>query len=125
MKTYSTIEQINADIVDGVLTVEDDVTFKVSFSIDASIRVEGDIKASDIKAWNIHARDINALDINARDIHALNINAFDINASDINALDISFYAVCFAYTALVCKSIVGRRENNKYFCLDSEVIIKN
>lgn len=125
MKTYSTIEQINADIVDGVLTVKDDVTFKVSFSIDASIRVEGDINALDINALDINARDIHALDINAWNINARDIHALDIKAWNIKAWDISFSAVCFAYSSFVCKSIVGRRENNKYFCFDSEVIIKN
>lgn len=53
------------------------------------------------------------------------INARDINAIDINANNISFYAVCFAYKTFVCNSIEGRRENSKYFCLDSDVVIKS
>ena len=84
-----------------------------------------DINAFDIKAWDIKARDINACDINACDIKAGNIKALDINARDINANKISFNAVCFAYKTFVCNAIRGRRENSKYFCLDSDVVIKS
>ena len=97
-----------------------------------------DIDARDIDAGNINARDINAEDINARDIDAGNINALNISARDIDARDIdagninarninggniSFYAVAFACISFKCKSIVGRRHKNKYFCLDGEVEI--
>lgn len=75
---------------------------------------------SGINAW-----DINALDINACDIKAWDIKARDINALDIKANNISFYAVCFARETFVCNSIKGRRENSKYFCLDSDVVIKS
>lgn len=54
-------------------------------------------------------------------IKALEIIARDINAGNIKAKDIVYYAVCFAYEKLVCKSIKGRRENSKHFCLDSEI----
>ena len=136
MKIYKTQEEIEADIKDDVLTVEGDVKFEVSFSITASLKITGDIIAwdiiaGDINALNINAWNINALNINARDIEALNINARDINAwdieaGDINALnieawDISFYAVCFAYVKFVCKSVIGRRDNSKFFCLDGDV----
>ena len=79
-----------------------------------------DIISLDIIAWDIKARDINAWGINSRDI-----NSRDINAGNIKANNISFYAVCFAYKTFVCNSIKGRRENSKYFCLDSDVVIKN
>lgn len=130
MKIYKNQSEVDADIKDGVLLIKGDVRFEVSFSIEANIVVEeGDINALDINAWDIKAGDINAVDINAGDINAVdikagNINAGDINALDINAVDISFYAVAFAYNSFVCKSIVGRRENSKYFCLDKEVEIK-
>lgn len=88
-----------------------------------------DINALDINAWDINACDIKALDIyafdiNACDIYARNIKALDINAGNINANNISFYAVCFAYKTFVCNAIIGRRENSKYFCLDSDVVMK-
>ena len=82
-----------------------------------------DINASDIDALGINARDINACNIKAWDITAKNINAFDINAYNIDAYDIIFDAVCFARKTFVCKSIKGQRNNNKYFCLDSDVVI--
>ena len=90
----------------------------------------GNIKACDIEAWDIEAfdikaRDIQAFDINAGDINAWDINSGDINARNIKANNISFYAVCFARETFVCNSIKGRRENSKYFCLDSEVVIKS
>ena len=52
------------------------------------------------------------------------IEAGNIEAGNIKAGDISFYAVCFAYFSFSCKSIIGQRNNSKYFCLDSEVVIK-
>ena len=138
MKIYKTQAEIEADIVDGVLTVNEDVKFECSFSINASLKIEGDIDARNIDAWDIDACNIDAGDINARNIDARNINARDIyagdidagdidawniNAGDIDAGDISFWAVCFAYNSFKCKSIAGRRDNAKYFCLDKEVEI--
>ena len=99
MKIYDTIAEVRSDIIDGCLTVEGSVRFTFSFAIDASIVV---------KAGNIEARDIKAGNIEARDIEAWNI---------------SFYAVCFAYLKFTCQSISGRRENARYFCLDSEIVI--
>ena len=92
----------------------------IDIKIDFDLNIE-----CDINAWNINSGDINAWDINAMDINAMDINARDINAMDINANNISFYAVCFAYKTFVCNSIEGRRENSKYFCLDSDVVIKS
>jgi hypothetical protein len=140
MKTYKTEEEIKKDVVNGILEINGDVNFECSFSLNISLKIEGNIDARDINAWNIDARDINAWnidarninawninarDINAWNINAWNINAWDINAGNINAWNIQFYAVCFAYVKLVCRSIVGRRDKSKFFCLDSEVIVKN
>jgi len=86
-----------------------------------------DINAWDINAWDINAnaRDIDAWDINARNIDARNIDAWDINAGNINARNINYYAICFAYEDIKCKSIKGRRNNCKHFVLDGEIIIKD
>ena len=113
MKIYKTQKEIEADIKDGVLTVDGDVKFEVSFSIFASLKIAG----------NITARDINAGNITAWNITARDITAWDITAWDINAGNINFYAVCFAYAKFVCNSIVGRRQNSKYFSLDGKVKI--
>jgi hypothetical protein len=96
-----------------------------SCSIIASNIKAGDITAFDIEASNIKARDIDAWNIRARNIEARNIEARDINATNaIIARDISFYAVCYAYENIFCRSITGRREDNsKYFALDGKVFI--
>src|SRR3990167_29589 len=99
MKTYKTQAEVDADIKNNILKIEDSVTFECSIEIKARI-----------VARNINAGDINAGNINAWDINARNIIAGNINAWDINARDISFYAVACAYSNLICRSIVGRRE---------------
>ena len=107
MEIYKNQAEVEADIIDSVLTIEGDVSFEFNLKIEASIIVKaGNIKAGDIKAWNIEAGDIKA-----RKIEAWNIEAGDI----------SFYSVCWSYISLKCKSIVGRREKSKYFCIDKEV----
>ena len=102
----------------------------IDIKIDFDLNIECNIEARNIESWDIKSGDINAWDINAWDIKARNINSGDINACDIkadniNANNIYFNAVCFAYKTFVCESIEGRRENSKYFCLDSEVVIKS
>ena len=80
-----------------------------------------DISASDISALNISAHNISASDISASDIFASDISAHNIFASNISALNISYYAVCFAYRSIKCKSIKGSRKNSKHFVLDGEI----
>lgn len=108
------------------------IDIKIDFDLNIECNIKArNIKAYDITAWDIKSRDINAFDINAGnidacDIKARNIKALDINSSgNINANKISFNAVCFAYKTFVCNAIRGRRENSKYFCLDSDVVIKS
>ena len=120
IKIYHTQSEVDADIKDGVLKVDSDVRFEFSLKVEARLEINGDISA-----WNITARDINARDINTANISAGDIIARDIIAGEIIAGNISFHAVCFAYHSFVCKSIKGRRENAKYFCLDKEVEVKN
>ena len=74
---------------------------------------------------NIDAKDIGALNIDASDIKAMNIEAWDINVWNIEAQDISYYAACFAYKNIKCKSIKGRRNNAKHFVLDGKLKIEN
>ena len=131
MKIYKTQKEVDADIKDNTLTIKGDVIFEFSLKMEARLVVEGgNIKAWDIEAWNIKAWDIEAGNIKAGDIEAENIKAGDIEAENIKAWNIeagniSFYAVAFVYISFKCKSIIGRRENAKYFCLDSEVVISN
>lgn len=106
----------------------------IANNIDARHINTMDIKAGKINTWNICARniiasninawDICACDINANDIYALDIDADDINAYNIKAMNINYYAVCFAYKNIKCKSIKGNRENCKHFVLDGKLIIE-
>ena len=138
MKTYKTQKEVEKDIVDGVLKINEDVTFECNIDIDASINAYN-INALDINASNINANTINAYNINASKIDAYNINAWDINASkinantinantinahNINALDIKYYAFCIAYETLKVKTIKGRRPNSFHKCLDNEIEYK-
>ena len=91
----------------------------VIFNFDLNVK-------SNIYAWNIYARNINALNINAKDICACYIDAndikvHDINAANINANNINYYAVCYAYENIKCKSIKGRKYNSKHFVLDGKL----
>lgn len=102
-----------------------DIEIKFSLRTAATLAAR-DIKAHDIIVWDITANDITANDITAdnitaNDIEANNINAENISAYRIKANKIKFYAVCYAYYSFECKSIVSRRKNAKYFCLDGEV----
>ena len=81
---------------------------------------------SNIYAWNIYGRSINALNIDAKDIYACyidanDIKAHDISAASINANNINYYAVCYAYENIKCKSIKGRKHNSKHFVLDGSI----
>jgi len=119
MKIYKTQKEVEADIKNGVLTINGDVKFECCISIEASITAEN-ITARNITAWDINARNITAGDINA-----WNINAGDINARDINAWDISYYAFCCSYNSIKCTSIKAERDiHQEPICLDGKLEIK-
>jgi len=148
MKIYKTQIEIENDIKNGELFIDGDVKFECSFTIEASLRINGHIFADtvDINAWNINVLDINAENINARDINADNINVLDINADninagninakdikagDINAFDINadnilYYAFCSVYKGIRCLSIKAKREKaQEPVCLDGKLEIKH
>ena len=121
--TYEFIE--NGNLID----VKIDFDLNIECNINARDIQAWDIEAWDIEAWdikarNIRARDINAVNINAWDIKAKYIIARDISAENINANNILYDSVCYARSKFVCNSIKGTRKNSKYFCLDSDVVIK-
>ena len=122
MKVFNSLEEMKLYYNEKINTYEFIENNRlIDIKIDFDLNMECNIKARNIKAWNIKASD----DINACDINAWDIKARNINSGNIKANNISFYAVCFAYNTFVCNSIKGRRENSKYFCLDSEVVIKS
>ena len=93
----------------------------VVFNFDLNVK-------ANIHAWNIYAKNINALNIDAKDIFVCYLNANDIKAHDINALsinanNISYYAICYAYENIKCKSIKNRKNNAKHFVLDGHIYI--
>lgn len=63
-------------------------------------------------------------DIRAENIDVLDIKASNIEAENINAENIDYYAVCFAYGNIKCKSIQGRVENAKHFVLDGTLEVQ-
>ena len=95
----------------------------VVFNFD--LNIQANIDAKNINAFDIKACNIKACNIDACDIKAMNIEAWDINAWNIEVQDISYYAVCFAYKNIKCKSIKGRRDNAKHFVLDGMLEVEN
>ena len=93
MKIINTQEELEALIDDNGDIVIDD-----DLTINCNIKIEANIQAWDIKAADIEAR-------------------------DIKANDISYYAVCFAYKSIICRSIKGRRDKSKHFVLDGTITI--
>ena len=126
MKVFNNLEEMEPYYNEEINTYEFIENNRlIDIKIDFDLNISSNIKAGNIEACNIEAGNINSWDINAQDINARDIQACNINAWDINANNISFYAVCFAYKTFVCNTIRGIRENSKYFCLDSDVVIKS
>lgn len=109
------------------------IKFKFDLNIEANIKAYNidahNINAYNIDTWNINANNINvnninAYDINAKDIEAHDIIANDIKANNIVANNINYYAVCWVYKNIKCKSISGRSDNAKHFALNGKIEIK-
>ena len=105
------------DIIAKNITAEDISAWDIS----AKGISANDITAEDIEALNIDTGNIKAIDIYAWNITALNIEALNINAWNISARNISYYAVCFAYKNIKCKSIKGTRNNARHFVIDGKI----
>ena len=126
VKEFNSLEEIQKyydEITDTYVFRENDRYIDlVKFNFD--LNVNANIDAHDIIAWSINTHDIYANDIKADEIIANNIHTHDIKAIDIKADDISYYAVCFAYNNIKCKSIEGRRKNAKHFVLDGKLVVE-
>ena len=125
MKVIKDNEELKSYIKDYKIVFDCNIKCDFNINVNASIKA-WNIEAWNIKAWNIKAQDIEAQDIEAWNIKAWNIKAYDIKAQDIEAYDIeawniSFWSFCISRVSLTCKSIKGRRENNIFKCLDSEI----
>lgn len=122
-------EKINAYVFKEDDKYIDLVIFNFDLKINSNIDACGidayNIKANHIKASNINACNIDVYNIDAWDIKANDISADNINADNINAWNISYYAVCFAYNNITCKSIKGRRKNARHFVLDGVLEVED
>ena len=130
VKEFNSLEEIQKyyDKEDDTYVFEEDgepirlVKFNFDLNVEANIEAYNieacDIFVNDINAYNIKAHNIYALDIKVKNIIANDIYARDINAWNIDACDISYWAVCFAYNSIKCKSITSKRKNHKHFVLD-------
>ena len=115
MKVFNNLEEMNQYYNEETNTYEFIENGNlIDVKIDFGLNIECNINAGDIKAHDIKARNINA-----RDIDAGNIKAHNINANNIR-----YNSVCCAESKFICNSIKGTRKNSKYFCLDSDVVIK-
>lgn len=120
-KSNTYIFKENGDYIDLIV-------FNFDLDIDANIDAwcidALNVSAANIKAYDIDTRDLHALNIDAWDIYAWDIEACNIAAENIKARNISYFAVCFAYDNIKCKSIKGSRENSKHFVLDGKLEIE-
>ena len=114
-KEFYSIEEIEKyyDKETNTYVFEEDIVLNFDLNVDA------DIDAMNIRAYDIDAYNIDAYNLNAGDIEAWNISACNISADNIN-----YYAVCFAYNNIFCKSIKGRRKNAKHFVLDGKLEVE-
>ena len=120
-KSNTYIFKENGDYIDLIV-------FNFDLDIDANIDAwcidALNVSAANIKAYDIDTRDLHALNIDAWDVYAWDIEACNIAAENIKARNISYFAVCFAYDNIKCKSIKGSRENSKHFVLDGKLVIE-
>ena len=127
VKEFNSLEEIQKYYDENTNTYifkEDDALIDL-IVFNFNLEVKANINALDINACNIDANNIDANDINALDIKANDIKANDIKAWDINVNDITYWAVCFAYNNIKCKSIKGRRINAKHFVFDGTLEVEN
>lgn len=127
IKEFNNLEEIqkyyDKETNTYIFKEDDEYIDLVVFNFD--LYINANIDAMDINAWDIHVNDINAWDINARNIRANDIYAWDIIASDINANDISYFAVCYAYKNIICRSIKGRAPTTNHFVLYGKLEVEN
>jgi len=147
MKIYKTQAEVESDIKDGLLKVNDDVTFDCDINIKAHIICKDldcrdlncgnlncgnlncgnlncrNLNCGDLNCGNLNCRNLNCGNLNCMDLNCMDLNCWNLNCGDLNCMDLSYYAIAVAYYKFKCKSVVGRRNNSKHFCLDSKIVI--
>jgi hypothetical protein len=105
--------------------IKGDLLMKENMIFTESLIVEGNIFGKNGGRFNLFVKgDLNCLDLNCWDLTCRDLNCWNLTSRDLNCKgNINYYAVCFAYRNIKCKSIKGRRENCKHFVLDGGIII--
>jgi hypothetical protein len=83
----------------------------------------GDLNCGNLDCKNLDCWDLNCLNLDYWDLNCGNLKCWNLDCWDLNCLNLNFSAVAFSYKSFKCKSVIGRRTNSKYFCLDREVEI--
>ena len=136
-KEFNNLEEIQKyyDVRTNTYVFKEDDEFidLVIFKFD--LNLNSNISAKDIVGFGIDVLDINCIDLTTYDIYAFNINAYNIYALNINAniinaynifaKDITYYAFCFAYFDIKCKSIKGITDYAKHFVLDGVLKVED
>jgi hypothetical protein len=123
MKIYKTQAEVESDIKDRILRVNDNVKIECNISINAII-ICRNLNCRNLNCWDFNCRNLNCWNLNCMDLNCKDLDCRDLNCENLNCRNLSYYAVAFAYESFKCKSVKGRRNNSKHFCLDSEVKIK-
>ena len=107
------------EIIEGDLKVEGNISGKDGNRY--NLIVKGNLDCLDLDCLDLDCWDLDCWDLNCGDLNCWDLECLDLDCWDLNCGNLNFYAVAFAYNSFKCKSVKGRRENHKYFCLDKEV----
>ena len=88
-----------------------------------NLQVKGNLDCWNLNCCNLNCWDLKCYNLDCRNLNCCNLDCCDLDCYDLDCWDLNFFAVCFAYDNIKCKSIKGRRENSRYFVLDGKIII--
>jgi hypothetical protein len=109
------------EIIEDDLTVDGSIIGKDGKRF--SLVVNGDLKCWDLDCFNLKCWDLDCHNLNCHNLDCRELVCYNLDCWDLVCFNLSFYAVCFAYNNIFCKSISGRRENGRYFVLDGNIVI--
>ena len=125
---YKQEDLISLSKNDNIVTNKD-LYLHCKINIDLNIKCKNIVSEYDLVLGNLEANSLTVKNITANNIKATTIQAENINARSIEVLNnikannIKYYAICFAYNDINCKSIQGTRNNSKHFSLDGGIKI--
>jgi hypothetical protein len=123
--------------IKGNLVLKENTTYKEDLKVEGNIICEGgtfnlevfgDLNCRNLDCGDLNCRNLNCWNLDCGDLNCRNLKCWDLDCGDLNCRnldckDLNFSAVAFSYKSFKCKSVIGRRTNSKYFCLDREVEI--